>query len=209
MYIHIWCNIHNIVCIMQIVCTYDIHAVHYVLYFYIHRYCIVICTYSQLHIIGTIEHIIITLYLQCRIHPALTVSIALEKTRGYAGVRVVCQGKAGCNMLDVLSTESGISVAISSGECAVTSWIVKWSTINISPKGNAFKSKAVGISISWIQADNVFRNWIADNGKLIPTLQITVKHDSPVLQFSAIYLQGEQRMLWMVACMTFVLWWTF
>ena len=111
------------------------------------KYCMYICTYTQLYThIDTIEHIIITLYLQCRIHPALTVSI--ERTQGYAGARVVCQGKASCNMLNVLSTESGISVAISSGECAVASWIVKWSTIDISPKGNAFKSKTVGISIS-------------------------------------------------------------
>ena len=83
-------------------------------------------------------------YLQCSIHPALTISIALERTQGYAGASVVCQGKAGCNMLDVLSTESGISVAIFTGENVAASWIVERSTIDIPLLGNAFKSKAVG-----------------------------------------------------------------
>ena len=67
-----------------------------------------------------------------------------ERTQGYAGASVVCQGKAGCNMLDVLSTESGISVAAFTGEDVAASWIVERSTIDITLLGNAFKSKAVG-----------------------------------------------------------------
>ena len=58
---------------------------------------------------------------------------------------VLCvRARPGCNMLDVLSTESGISVAAFTGEDVAASWIVERSTIDITLLGNAFKSKAVG-----------------------------------------------------------------
>ena len=85
-------------------------------------------------------------YLQCSIHPALTISIGLERTQEYASAGVVCQDASSCNMLEVLSTESGVSVATFTGEDVAASWIVERSTTDIPLLGNAFKSKAVGRS---------------------------------------------------------------
>ena len=90
------------------------------------------------------------------------------------------EDKASLNVLNVLSSESEIDIAVSSGEDIAAPWIVEWSTLDILPSGNAFKSKAVGIQ-TLVHSENVLRNWIAEDDELISTLQIAIKDNCPLL----------------------------
>ena len=83
-------------------------------------------------------------------------------------------------MLNVLSSESEVNIAVSNGEDVAAPWIVEWSTLDIPPKGNAFKSKAVGVH-TLVHSENVLRNWIAEDDELFSSLQIIVKDNCPVL----------------------------
>ena len=79
------------------------------------------------------------------------------------------EDKASLNMLNVLSSESEIDIAVSSGEDVAAPWIAERSMFDIPPKGNALKSKAVGIQ-TLVHSENVLRNWIAEDDELISTL---------------------------------------
>ena len=68
-------------------------------------------------------------------------------------------------MLNVLSSEFEINIAVSSGEDEAAPWVLEY-TVGVLPMGNVLESKAVWIH-TLVHSENVIRNWIAEDDELI------------------------------------------